>query len=131
MDSGHLVKHFVTALHGAFAGALVGLFVQYTELGGENLDQLLRRMTICAATWALGTVSLSFVFQWARGRRWAWFLGVAVVLGVLSTSLAVAGTVVLGFTTGFAWLQATSLTAIPAIGAWLGGAIALRSKNPQ
>jgi hypothetical protein len=128
-----MVKHLLAALPGSFAGSVIGLLVQNGELGDGIVDaeQLLRRMIIGAATWALGAASLSFVFERTRGRQWAWGLGVAVVMAALCTSLAIAGSVVLGFAMPFAWLQASSLTAIPAFGVWLGGAIALGQRANQ
>ena len=120
-----MVNHVFAAFPGAFAGGIIGLLIEYGELGrgGEDLERLIRRMVIGAAVWALGASSLSFVFEWARGRQWAWALGVAVVGVTLCSSLAFAGSVALGFATSFAWLQAMSLTVIPAWGVWLGGAI--------
>lgn len=124
-----MVKHLLAAVPGALAGALIGLLVQLGDLGTEgDTEQLVRRVVIGAAVWALGAVNLSFVLKWARGRQWAWGLGAAVVLGALTVALAVAGMVVLGFATRFAWMQAMALTT-PAVGMWLGGAITLRQRR--
>lgn len=124
-----MVKHLQAAIPGAIAGAFIGLLVQYGELGDVgDTQQLVRRLVIGAAVWALGAISLSFIFEWAQGRRLAWGLGVVVLVAALTAALSGAGIVVLGFATRFALLQAAALVALPALGVWLGGHLALRLK---
>lgn len=124
-----MVKHVLTALSGAAAGALIGVLVQFKDFeGGDDLEQLLRRMLIAGVAWGFGALSLSWGLEQARGRQWAWAVVVALQVALMSTALALAGRLMLGFATRYAWSQALFLTGAAGVGVWLGGAIVLRQR---
>ncbi len=116
---------------GVAAGAVMGFFIQGSELGREgDLEGLVRRVAIGAVTWGLTALCLRVLFDQAAGRVWLWSAGAVLLLGFVTVGLAIAGRVGLGFATRFAWEQALSFTGVPGAGVWLGGVLAMRGVQP-
>ena len=82
---------------GVAAGAVMGVFIQGSDLGREaDLEGLVRRVAIGAVTRGVTALCLRVLFERSAGRVWLWSAGTGLVLALVTAALALDGRVGIG-----------------------------------